>query len=132
MNINSETIFFSAIDKIVSLAGKDLTEELKIKIAETWKRNLRLSKARRQKRNKMPKKPQKKKESLESGEEESDSLEDYIIPECQNVLFGKLKKFEKKRPYWIFKINGCILQNENTENIIGNIKAKIESDYFNS
>lgn len=132
MNINSETIFFSAIDKIVSEAGRDLTEELRIKIGETWKRNLRLSKAKRQRRNKMPKKQKKEKESLESAEEESDSLEDYIIPECKNVLFGKLKRFKKKRPYWIFKMNGCILQNENTENIIGNIKGTIESEYFNS
>ena len=120
MNIETERKYFEIVDKTSEQMLQKLPPELIEKIRTQWKRNITQDFIKQRKHRVKPK-----------PKLASDSDDEYALPECENVLIGKLLSFKKKKPFWKAKLSGCILRLANSdERIMPKLSTKMESDFF--
>ena len=120
MDIEAERIFFDVIRKVADKMQETVGPELREKVEFMWKRNMTKLYSKRSKRKPKP------------AQEGSGSDDEYLLPECNNVIYANLVGFRKERPFWKVKMTGGIYQKENlNEKAFAKINLVAKSDFFN-
>lgn len=120
MNIETEAKYSTIIEETIKKMSEKIPIDTLKKIKTVWKKSL--TQTYNNRRRSRPK-PQPK--------QDPDSDDEYLIPECPDVLISRLISFRKKKPYWKAKLRGCVLKFENqNEKIFPKITMNVKSDFF--
>jgi hypothetical protein len=120
MDIQSERVFFDVIKRVGNKMKDRLGNELTEKVEFLWKRNLTRVFSQRYKRKPKP------------NSEGNGSDDEYLLPECNNVIYTNFIKLRKEKPYWRVKMTGGIYQRENlNESVLSKVSLVAKSDFFN-
>lgn len=121
MNIETEEKYHMIIEETIKKMSEKVPIDTLKKIKTLWKKSLiqTFSNRRRSRPKPLPK-------------QDPDSDDEYLTPECPDILISRLISFKKQKPFWKAKLKGCVLRFENqNEKIIPSITMNVKSDFFN-